>query len=855
MSEVGEISGSVKLDTSELERAQREARKHLDKMGEAAEGASKNIDGLEDAVDKASSELGKAEKELKKLQRAADGTDDSIDEVSQSLDEAEDETARLAREMDRLEDELGLVDRGAERADDSLDRMDSTFGRASNTSSVFGGVLAGSLAAEGLQVVADAAIDAGREMVKFTQRASRIRRNAQAAGLTAQAYQELLFAFERFGLEGRDLMETLSTLSERQYDARQGSEGLRDDFRSLGITMADLKTASPEELLRKVAAGLEETEDPTSRLKGAVSLLGDEVGNELVAHLAGGERGLEELTDQARNAASTLDEDTLESAAKANEEFKDMKQSLSELATQAKTGFIPSMRSVSTTVDTATSSLVEFNKAAEKYADKATEEEADQAGRLFGAFRLFLSDHGEKAAAGVLKSNKLLGDNKNAHEEAASGAEANRDALAEYNDELDATIRRLQQARSPDPGMQEGWLEGLGERFGSEDDDDGDDDAARRAAERRRRERERAEKRRMREQAKYRKQLREEQNKARLREAEKVGGKMNRRMAKMYQLRQERERKIAEVRSTEGLTAAQRQERIAAIRLKYENKITKLQDKQVEAARKKREEAKARSEALAADFASAETDEKGGRKLSVQLAEQDVKSASQGALAARVALMERGTMQARMQRIEAEKMRAIEQTRLEYQKGEIDQRTRNLRVRRAEAEAASEAQQVQSDVADQAGTAVGHVQSMASSMAQAAGLGQDMTSALNGAFTVMQGISQAVAAMSASNPWLAALGAISTVVGGVVGIAQGASGGGGGGPSRGRSLADKGVQTEFADVLAEKLGRVIEDRLGDRQFVNIDARGALVGTEEEVSRRLLGLMSDGAKDLEGVNFG
>lgn len=81
-------------------------------------------------------------------------------------------------------------------------------------------------------------------------------------------------AMDQSGGSAENLSTILTKLSTNAQNAREGSDQLRDSFRSVGITAGEVENLKPDELFDRVARQLAKIEDPTMRSAKAIELLG-----------------------------------------------------------------------------------------------------------------------------------------------------------------------------------------------------------------------------------------------------------------------------------------------------------------------------------------------------------------------------------------------------------------------------------------------------------------------------------------------------------------------------------------------------------------------------------------------------
>lgn len=181
--------------------------------------------------------------------------------------------------------------------------------------------VAGGLAALG-------AVGAVRGLADFARRsfesAEQIDRLSRSLGVSAEAVQELDFAFRQFGLERDDVADALGTIAERAQDALDGSSDAAEGFRRVGLSLDELRGRAPDELFRQFAEAVSEIDDPTRRTAAIIGTLGDDLGRQLAPALVDGAEGFDELARKAREAGQILDDDAVRASAALNESLREL---------------------------------------------------------------------------------------------------------------------------------------------------------------------------------------------------------------------------------------------------------------------------------------------------------------------------------------------------------------------------------------------------------------------------------------------------------------------------------------------------------------------------------------------------
>src|SRR5690554_3823622 len=124
-------------------------------------------------------------------------------------------------------------------------------------------------------------------------------RSAAAVGSSVEQYQRLAAAVKTYGTDIGDLNDTLGQLAQVSRDAMGGSKGQIDNFRQLGISVADLKKKDPQQILMMVADGLRGIEDSTQRLALTGALLGEDSAKKMGPLLMQGADAIRAISQEA----------------------------------------------------------------------------------------------------------------------------------------------------------------------------------------------------------------------------------------------------------------------------------------------------------------------------------------------------------------------------------------------------------------------------------------------------------------------------------------------------------------------------------------------------------------------------
>lgn len=177
----------------------------------------------------------------------------------------------------------------------------------------------GRKAAFAISAVATAA---GLQALATANAAQEIERQAGALGMSTDAYQEWKATVGEFGVDSKGLSDGFGHVAEVIGQAEEGSAGAIAMFRSLGISMADLKGASVDKAMGLIADGFQRTTDAGDRLRASNMLLGGDLATRLGPLLQQGSEGLARYRREAHALGVVLDRASIEKGKAAAQQFQ-----------------------------------------------------------------------------------------------------------------------------------------------------------------------------------------------------------------------------------------------------------------------------------------------------------------------------------------------------------------------------------------------------------------------------------------------------------------------------------------------------------------------------------------------------
>lgn len=193
-------------------------------------------------------------------------------------------------------------------------------------------------------LAAGAAAVAGALVYQTTETAAyakQVENQAASLGLTTDAYQELLYAAGKYGVEGGDLADVFGQIAQLASEAANGNQSYADTFAKVGIGIEQLRGAQPEQLFMMLAEGLSQAGDATTRLAVASALLGEDSAKKLGPLLMKGAAGVEELRREAQRLGVVLDEDAIRKSAEFTSSLSELKGRVTSLRNEIGLALMP----------------------------------------------------------------------------------------------------------------------------------------------------------------------------------------------------------------------------------------------------------------------------------------------------------------------------------------------------------------------------------------------------------------------------------------------------------------------------------------------------------------------------------
>lgn len=195
--------------------------------------------------------------------------------------------------------------------------------------------------------VAAAGTALGYMVTKVVEHGAEIKRNASAARMSTDQYQELTFAAGQFNIEAGTLIESMAGLNEKAYQARHGNMQLARAFRRLGIVtrQSNGQYLSMEEMLPQIADGFKGLTSETKKVAYANMLFGG-AGRKMLPMLEKGSEAIKEQRELFKEMGGGYSKEALDRMEQTSAELKIFKTRLADVVARVFLKFQPAISKV-----------------------------------------------------------------------------------------------------------------------------------------------------------------------------------------------------------------------------------------------------------------------------------------------------------------------------------------------------------------------------------------------------------------------------------------------------------------------------------------------------------------------------
>lgn len=217
--------------------------------------------------------------------------------------------------------------------------------KAGNTAgSAFGGGLKKGLAVAGAATaaVAGATVAAGKAFMDaagdVAAYGDNIDKMSQKVGISAEAYQEWDFIAQHSGTSTESLKTSFKTMANAAQDGKE-------EFKTLGLSLDEVKNMSTEDLFSAVISGLQGMEEGTERTAVASALLG-KGATELGALLNTSASDTEAMRQQVHDLGGVMSNEAVKDAAAYQDSLQNLQTGLTGLKNNMIAEFLPGVTTV-----------------------------------------------------------------------------------------------------------------------------------------------------------------------------------------------------------------------------------------------------------------------------------------------------------------------------------------------------------------------------------------------------------------------------------------------------------------------------------------------------------------------------
>lgn len=177
------------------------------------------------------------------------------------------------------------------------------------------------------------------------EQGNRAYQTARRIGMCVEAYQELEYAFNQNGIEGKRFEYMMRRLDGTLTKAASSASSAARWGEEFGLSVEVLSRMNPEERIETLIEHLHRLEDPLERDRLALELFG-QAGSEMARLLEGGEAGIISLREEARRTGNVMSAEAVANAnAYANMKTQ-LRATISGIRVQLFSGLLPAFTGV-----------------------------------------------------------------------------------------------------------------------------------------------------------------------------------------------------------------------------------------------------------------------------------------------------------------------------------------------------------------------------------------------------------------------------------------------------------------------------------------------------------------------------
>jgi len=196
-----------------------------------------------------------------------------------------------------------------------------------------GTLIGGALVVNGIRRMTSTLLDQADAMAK----------SAQQTGLTTREYQAFAHAAELAGVDAQAFGTAMGQLQRNAASAAQDGGSVAESFARIGVSVTDAngEVVGGAELMRRMADGLQATENPTLRTAAAMELMGRS-GRRLLPMLSGGRASVDAMASELEALGGGFSPEFAARAEQINDDMTRFRLAMTSIKSTILLQFLPS---------------------------------------------------------------------------------------------------------------------------------------------------------------------------------------------------------------------------------------------------------------------------------------------------------------------------------------------------------------------------------------------------------------------------------------------------------------------------------------------------------------------------------
>ncbi|RFU48025.1 phage tail tape measure C-terminal domain-containing protein [Paraburkholderia sp. DHOC27] len=181
--------------------------------------------------------------------------------------------------------------------------------------------------------------------VELENYAENVQQLSQRTGESTKEIQEWSYAAMSVGADSKEATQAIVALGEAQNKASEGNKSAINAFQALGISLQQVKSQSPHDMLLEVADAFQQSQDSAAKAAVAQELFGA-AGEKLIPLLDKGRSGIFGYAEEANRLGGVLSDGTIKQLAALKDNTQAASARWDEMTMHAKAQLIPAIEAV-----------------------------------------------------------------------------------------------------------------------------------------------------------------------------------------------------------------------------------------------------------------------------------------------------------------------------------------------------------------------------------------------------------------------------------------------------------------------------------------------------------------------------